>query len=185
MGMFQEVAKMNEAFGNPKGDKDLFHASAMPVMANAEEGVPTFDKGDADKQWARLEKQCKNILSEYNELLEGLAERNLHKVRDALCDINVFSLGAHHFLGEDADADMTAVVDALYSRFCKDEKHLRATHLHYASIGVDCYDEGEFPTKCLKSSYDQGMTIKDGAEVWEYPKGKFLKALGYGKPVFK
>jgi hypothetical protein len=176
MGMFQQVSEMNEAFGNPKGIPSEFEdqVSVNGVLA------PQITK------WDRIRSQCKNILSEYNELLEGLDERNITKVRDALCDINVFSLGAHHLLGLNADDDMTAVVDALFSRFCVDETHLNATSIHYLNMGVQHYYEGEFPRRCLKSSHDQGWTeAKDGSGYWEYPKGKFLKALGYHQPEFK
>lgn len=182
-GMFQDVSAMNEAFGNPKGDPELLKLSAVPVLTG--DGVPPFDKEAADNLWARLDRQCKNIASEYYELLVGLEERDLYKVRDALCDINVFSLGAHHFMGLDADADMAAVVESLFSRFCVNQQHLDATSNHYFGKGVAHVYEGEFPRKCLKSSCDQGLSIVDGKEVWEYPKGKFLKALGYHQPVFK
>lgn len=175
MSMFKQVSEMNEAFGNPKGKPEDFSDTVSVNGVSAPQLT----------NWSRLEKQCKNILSEYNELMTAIAERNITDVRDALCDINVFSLGAHHFMGQNADEDMTAVVDALYSRFCVDEEHAKDTSLHYEALGVQHYFEGEYPRRCLKSSHDQGMKIVDGAEVWEYPKGKFLKALGYHQPVFK
>ena len=176
MGMFQDVAAMNVAFGNPKGNPENFEDSVSvngvlaPQLTN----------------WSRIEKQCKNILSEYVELMEAVATRNVAGVRDALCDINVFSLGAHHLMGYDADEDMREVVGALFSRFCVDEQHLKETSEHYTNLGVTHYSEGEFPTKCLKSAYDQGVfTAKDGTQAMEYPQGKFLKALGYRQPVLK
>jgi len=170
MGMFEQVSEMNTAFGNPKGNPALLDAYSTEEYTAA---------------WQRLEKQCKNILAEYQELQNALADRNLADVRDALCDINVFSLGAHHLMGIDANEDMAEVVGALYSRFCTDEAHLKATSDHYFAKGVEHYYEGEFPRKCLKSSKDQGYSMVDGQDVWEYPKGKFLKALGYRQPVFK
>jgi len=174
MGMFQEVSDMNAAFGNPKGDPTKFIHNEGAVLTATEQ-----------QAWDRLEKQCKNIVAEYRELMDAIAARDVTAVRDALCDINVFSLGAHHLMGHDADADMHEVVDALYSRFCVNQDHLTQTSDYYMSLGIHHYYEGEFPTKCLKSSHDQGLTVKDGVEVWEYPKGKFLKALGYRQPVFK
>ena len=162
--MFKLVCDMNEAFGNAKGDPLNVHG---PSLAS----------------------QCKNIGSEFKELMRefgvevtidyvksGLMSDTLDGVRDALCDIMVFALGAYHRMGYDAEQDMTAVVEALYTRFCRDEEHLRATAAHYTALGIEFYTEGVFPQVCLKSARDQG----DG----EYPKGKFLKALGYSQPTF-
>ncbi|MFH2134057.1 MAG: nucleoside triphosphate pyrophosphohydrolase family protein [Pseudomonadota bacterium] len=152
-GMFKRVSDMNTAFGNQKGD---------PVNID----------------WHRLEKQCKNILGEYKELLEALEARDLDGVRDALCDINVFSLGAHHFMGIDADADMDAVVDGVLTRFCKDEADLEATKVKYNALGVEYYVEGGYPYVCLKSSKDQ-----DDINGEHFPKGKFLKSASFNEPV--
>lgn len=163
---FQLVCDMNVAFGNPKGDPHKIDGK-------------------------RLLAQCKNILAEYIELMgqmgiEVSAQHEPFKVthsvdptdeiRDALCDIHVFAYGAHHFMGYDADKDMRAVVEANFSRFCSTPTHLEATQKHFDKLGVKYYVEGDFPTVCLKSAEDQQMP--------EYPKGKFLKALGYSKPVF-
>lgn len=159
MTPFQLVSEMNAAFSNPKG---------VPYAIN----------------WEKLTKQCKNIAGdsvelrgEAKELQVALQSKDLGAVRDALCDIMVFALGTFHFIGLDADKDMAEVVRCVMTRFCKNEEHLIATVKHYDELGVNHYIEGEFPRKCLKSSSDQG----DG----EYPKGKFLKALGYEQPVFK
>jgi uncharacterized FlaG/YvyC family protein len=166
---FQQVADMNVAYNNPKGD---------PVQ---------FALGQ-NEAWKKLEKQCHNIASEFAELMrefgvevsfsvhECWQTRNIEAVRDALCDIQVFAMGAQHFLGVDGDADMREVVSAVMTRFCKDQEQLDATRAKYKQLGIDCYIEGNFPTVCLKSSSDQSMP--------EYPKGKFLKAVGYRQPVF-
>lgn len=153
-GMFEMVSRMNQAFGNPKGD---------PKAIN----------------WERIEKQCANIYGEYKELLEALEARDLNAVRDALCDINVFSLGAHHLLGIDANDDMRAVIEGVMTRFCKDKEDYYMTVGKYTLLGVEFYTEGDFPTLCLKSAKDQ--TDKLGEF---YPKGKFLKSASFREPVF-
>jgi hypothetical protein len=163
-GMFQLVSEMNEAFGNPKGDPNAINAQ-------------------------RLLSQCKNIVKEYQELMKAFgievhidhrvpnaAVTGVNDVRDALCDIMVFALGAYHFMGHDADRDMALVVEALYSRFCNTPESLMDTCRKYDKLGVDYYIEGQFPFVRLKSAKDQG----DG----EYPRGKFLKAAGYRTPDF-
>jgi hypothetical protein len=65
--MFKQVSIMNEAFGNPKGNPQ-------------------------EIDFARLEKQCSNILDEYKKLQEALAAKDPVLVRDALCDITASSL---------------------------------------------------------------------------------------------
>ncbi len=152
--MFSLVSDMNSAFGNPKGD---------PTNIN----------------WKRLEKQIRNILDEYKETMDGVELRDPAAVRDGLCDIMVFTLGAYHFLGLDANADMKTVVDAVYTRFCKDQAELDATMQKYKDLEVEFYVEGEFPTKCLKSAKDQ--QDKNGDNL---PMGKFLKCAFFKEPVF-
>ena len=182
--MFELVKQMNSAFGNPEGDPRAFE----PIF-NVGFGTATAIEYDT-AAWKRLEKQCVNIGSEFIELMQGFGiEANLtlkrvetgkafdvNTVRDALCDINVFSLGAHHFMGYDAETDMQCVVDAVMTRFCKDQDELDRTIAKYTGMGVAFYTEGEFPRMCLKSAHDQFMP--------EYPKGKFLKAADYRQPVF-
>jgi len=85
------VSEMNTAFGNPFGN---------------------LSKID----WTKIEKQCKNIKDETNELKKAVSElynayedgkepdhetlKELFKhIRDALCDIKVFAYGAFHLMG--------------------------------------------------------------------------------------
>lgn len=150
--VFQRVSAMNEAFKNPKGN---------PLRISG----------------PKLMSQVSNILKEYEaELLPAIKEGRVDDIRDALADIIVFAFGGFHFMGYDGDRDLHCVIDALYSRFCRDTAHLEQTKKHFDGLGVKYYIEGQFPTCCLKSLEDQG----DG----EYPKGKFLKAMDYHKPVF-
>lgn len=162
--MFRDVKAMNDAFGNPEGDT-------------------------ANLDRKRMLNQCVNIGSEFVELMAAFGVKadikltvlddqafSVDDVRDALCDINVFSLGAHHLMGFDADRDMEEVVAAVMTRFCKDGETFEATCKKYDDAGVKYTVHGEYPRVYLKSAEDQQMP--------EYPKGKFLKAVGYRKPVF-
>lgn len=100
---------------------------------------------------------------------------HLKGTRDALCDVNVFSYGAHHRMGIDADRDLKSVVEGVMTRFIKDEQDKQATIALHAAQGVtDAYFEGEFPTMVMKSAADQ----------LDAPKGKFLKSASYTEPVF-
>lgn len=164
--MFKAVKEMNEAFGNPEGDPS-----------------------NIDRE--KLLRQCQNIGSEFQELMLSLgikvniefetplpiaADPNYVNTRDALCDIMVFALGAFHFMGVDAERDMASVLTGVMTRFCRDELELTETRLKFTRAGVQFTEHGEFPRKFLRSAKDQQMP--------EYPKGKFLKSVGYSQPVF-
>lgn len=161
MTNFHLVSEMNIAFGNPAGDPTKY--------INVE----------------RLRNQCKNIPKEYKELTDAFdafetesTQKNLDDIRDALCDIMVFAYGAFHLMGINADADMAQVIAALETRFVRDSEHLFQTLAYYKDEkGLKVYVEGTFPRMVIKSAEDQG----DG----EYPKGKFLKAVGYHEPEFE
>lgn len=172
MSNFQKVSAMNVAFGNPKGEPFNFNVN-------------------------KVRNQCLNIVDELGELFvalgadktavkSGIASMkyaanhvsgpmDLTKTRDALCDINVFTYGAHHLMGINADADMDAVVAGVMTRFIKDDFDKKATQTLHAAKGVtDVYFEGEYPTMIMKSASDQP----------DAPKGKFLKSFSYRDTVF-
>lgn len=170
---FQYVVAMNQAFGNMAIPALHYYDGRAP-------GDPLPPRAEYTAAWTRLEKQCKNILAEYNELQLALVARSVEDVRDALCDIQVFAMGAQHFLSVDGDADMDAVLDGVMTRFCKDPAELTATVLHWAKRGVtEVRAEGEFPRVCIKATADQ--TDCDGDII---PTGKFLKSVGYKNTVF-
>ncbi len=164
--MFAIVKNMNVAFGNSEGNPDALN-------------------------WEKIEKQVSNILSEFIEAYKAMgielkvavttvsrdpSKRDVDGLRDALCDINVFSLGAHHLMGYDAERDMQSVIGGVMTRFCKNMTEMAQTLEKYRALGVELYPEGNFPTLCLKSARDQQMP--------EYPKGKFVKCINYKQPVF-
>lgn len=156
---FALVAAMNTAFNNPKGDPH-------------------------NVDWARLKSQVENIRRELKETLDAIEARDLEQTRDGLCDIQVFAMGGQHFIGVDGDADMAAVVEGVMTRFCRNQEELDATMAKYDALGVTYYGEGAFPTYCLKSARDQTDQGDEGGNGDEYPKGKFLKSVGYKTAVF-
>jgi len=160
--MFDEVADMNTTFGNPQGDRN-------------------------NVDWARLENQAKNIKDEYDELMEAIAKRDINEVRDALCDINVFSLGAHHFIGRDATEDMHAVYESNMSKVCHSAADMNATLKYYRDKGVEVYARIFGGDGSLNSGeYAIVYSLKEqevGGKV--YRKDKFLKNVNWKEPVFK
>lgn len=153
--MFEDVSSLNVAFGNLKGD---------PLNPN----------------WDRLKSQAQNILDEYNELMDdGIGPKNMQEVRDAICDILVFTLGLAHMAGIEVEGDMKAVDESNRSKFCANEAILAATVEKYNKLGVETYVDGEFPMKRVKSAKEQ--TGNDGKLYQAY---KMLKSVTFKEPIF-
>lgn len=68
-------------------------------VMNIAYGKPAFPAGVI--YWDKLKSQCRNIQDEHDELLAAIAKGDRIEIRDALCDIMVFALGACHFLDQD------------------------------------------------------------------------------------
>jgi hypothetical protein len=154
--MFEAVVKLNEAFGNAAGDPN-------------------------NPNWGRLESQAKNILDEYNELMEdGIAAKNMYEVRDAICDILVFTLGLAHMAGVPVEEDMAEVDRSNMSKFCLDEDELTETLIKYRDLGVDVYVDGNFPMARVKSSKQQ-----TGLDGKLYQAHKMLKSVSFSEPKFR
>lgn len=154
--MFDAVASLNVAFGNEAGD---------PKNPN----------------WEKLESQSKNILDEYNELMtDGIAAKNMTEVRDAICDILVFTLGLAHMAGVPVVEDMAMVDASNRSKFCANPDQLAATVDKYNRLEVETYTEGLYPLMRVKSAKDQ----KD-INGNNYPKGKMLKSVSFIEPVLR
>lgn len=156
MSNFTDVAKLNTLWGNLKGD---------PLNPN----------------WDKLKSQAKNILDEYNELMDdGIDPRNMTEVRDAICDILVFTYGLAHMAGINVDEDMLAVNLSNLSKFCKNPDELLKTIVHYQNLGVQVHAEGCYPEVVVRSSKEQ--TGNDGKL---YQNNKILKCVNWQEPVFK
>jgi hypothetical protein len=156
ISMFQAVSDLNVAYGNSKGD-------------------PT------NPDWARLESQAKNILDEYNELMDdGISVKNITEVRDAICDILVFTLGLAHMAGLPVEEDMEAVDASNRTKFCRNNDELGQTAAKYRDLGVEVYVEGSFPSMRVKSLKDQV-----GLDGKNYPANKMLKSVAFVEPMLK
>jgi NTP pyrophosphatase (non-canonical NTP hydrolase) len=154
--MFQDVSSLNDAFGNPAGDPK-------------------------NPRWDRLESQAKNILDEYNELMDdGIGPKDINQVRDAISDILVFTLGLAHMAGIPVEEDMAGVDRSNRTKFCANPEQLIATIDKYDALGVEVYADGEYPMKRVKSAkYQVGLDGKD------YQKDKMLKSVTFEEPVFR
>lgn len=128
---FEQVAEMNKAFNNRKGDYN-------------------------DIDYEKLRRQVANVLDEVAEFMNAWKVGDRIGMRDALCDIQVFAMGGQHMMGVDGDADMEAVVAGVMTRFVKNYEDLQDTLDKHAKKGVTkVYLEGEFPRVIVKSAEDQ------------------------------
>jgi predicted HAD superfamily Cof-like phosphohydrolase len=179
---FELVSEMNTAFGNPKGDPtNIDWTKVQKQCLNIPDEVGELfaalgghAKGTAAHNAIVLAvNEFKNVLA--NSLRVASDGPDLHGVRDALCDIPVFTYGAQHLMGIDGDRDMRSVVAGVMTRFIKDDDDLEATMATHAAKGIsEVYFEGEFPTLIMKSAVDQP----------DAPAGKFLKSASYRDAVF-
>lgn len=152
--MMQDVSSLNEAFGNSAG-----------TMTNP--------------NWFALSNQAKNIKDEYDELMEAIENSDMIEVRDAICDILVFTLGLAHMSGAPVTDDMKEVDASNRSKFCHDQENVDATVKKYTDLGVMVYVDGEFPVKRVKSSIEQV-----GFDGKTYRANKMLKSVSFKEPVF-
>ena len=127
---FQLVCAMNVAFGNPAGT----HADFLPMPDISSETESHFHA----VPWQRLTKQCLNIKDEINELEQAVIAVNDFGIRDAICDIRVFTYGAAHFMGFDMDSVPTGA-SADFDKLCTETEIRRD------------------PIFCLSASYDELM----------------------------
>ena len=153
MSNFTDVSYLNTVFGNLKGDMQ-------------------------SPDWEKSGKQLHLIQEELAELVEGLENKDISEVRDAVADILVVTYGMAHILGIDADKDMAAVQASNLSKLCKSEQEAEATMAYYQNeVGINVYRGGELPEAFIKSAEDQ--TGKDNKF---YPAHKFLKCINWHEP---
>jgi NTP pyrophosphatase (non-canonical NTP hydrolase) len=133
--------------------------------------------------WQAAEQQAKVIAGEYDEVIEAVALRRLDKLRDGIADLLVTSYGMASILGYDANADMAAVLQSLFTRFDRTAEDAAKTKAKYIDQGVETLTRithvGQDVYYITISTHDQ-INITNGETV---PAGKFLKSWQYSDPV--
>ncbi len=153
MSNFTDVSFLNTVFGNEKGDLQ-------------------------NPNWEKSAKQLHLIQEELAELVEGIDNKDISEIRDAVADILVVTYGMAHIMGIDADKDMAAVQESNLSKLCKTNEEIEATLTFYQQEkGLDVYAGGEIPEAYIKSSIDQ-----TGSDGKFYPAHKFLKNTIWHEP---
>lgn len=153
MSNFTDVSYLNTVFGNLKGDLN-------------------------DPNWDKAGKQLHLIQEELAELVDGINNKDMGEIRDAVADILVVTYGMAHILGIDADSDMAAVQASNLSKLCKTEEEVEKTLTFYREEkGLNVYSGGELPEAYVKSAEDQ-----QGKDGKFYPAHKFLKSINWHEP---
>lgn len=144
---------------------------------DSEEGMAAVNKHAMQMLGGHMLQLEKSIDVETNKLdLEELAE--------ACAGLITAAHNVSFIVGCNIDKDMEAVTNALFSRLCDDEGHAERTVSNYNLVeGIDTHYAacdaipGKFVVYSSKDQY--------GKSGDHYPENKFLKALGYGQPVFE
>lgn len=115
------------------------------------------------------------IAEELRELEEGVANKDIVEIADALCDIQYVLSGAilEFGLGEKFKDLFDEVQRSNMSKACKSEEEALATQAHYQSQGVECFFEKEGDLYLVYRSGDR-KTLKS---IYYSPADleKFLK----------
>lgn len=143
-------------------------------------GIPVDLYDPENNIWDRIDKQADCLPEELDELFEAIEERNPIKLRDALCDISVFVMGAAHIAGLPFEEDMKEVFNSNMSKFCENEDVLASSLRKYRELEIEVDVRGNYPNVYLVSSQDQW-----GLDDKFYPLGKFLKSTSFIEPIFK
>ena len=153
MSNFTDVSYLNTVFGNEQGNLE-------------------------NPNWEKADKQLHLIKEELAELVEGIDNKDISEIRDAVADILVVTYGMAHIMGIDADKDMAAVQASNLSKLCKTQDEVDQTLAFYQNEKqLDVYVGGELPEAYVKSGKDQ-----EGSDGKFYPAHKFLKSINWHEP---
>lgn len=93
----------------------------------------------SNQGWEAAAHQIKIIESEFNELKKGIAEHNLHELRDGIADVLFTVVGLAHRLSLPSIADFAEAVRANWSKFDFTIEDALKTRAKYEAIGVETY----------------------------------------------
>ena len=138
--------------------------------------------GNLENQgWKAGDKQIKIIQSEFNELVAGLADRDLYELRDGIGDLFFTLAGIAHRMGINMVADYVHVVESQYTKFDVSYEEWLKTKAKYDAIGMEvrfevCTDPGdeETPPRDYWVTFSAVEQMDEKGRVC--PEGKWLKS---------
>ena len=162
-------------------EQNYYRSANLPGAAEVNQLVGnTFNQG-----WAAVDKQLKIIKSEFNELCDGIAARDLHELRDGIGDVLFTVLGLAHRAGINAEVDYALVVASQFTKFDRTVEDAQRTKAKYDALGMQTHYEArllpgdEVPYFVTYSSIDQ----TDG-EGRPCSAGKWLKSWQFQEPRY-
>lgn len=162
-------------------EENYYREVSLPGAAEVNQLVGnTFNQG-----WAAADKQLKIIKSEFNELCDGIRDRDLHELRDGIGDVLFTVLGLAHRVGIDAQADYALIVASQFTKFDRTVEDAERTKAKYDAKNMQTHYEARFlpgeeaPYYVTYSSVDQ---IDDQGRPCS--AGKWLKSWQFQEPRF-
>jgi NTP pyrophosphatase (non-canonical NTP hydrolase) len=93
----------------------------------------------ANQGWKAADHQIKIIESEFNELKAGIANRDIHELRDGIADVLFTVVGLAHRLSLPSIEDFMEAVRANLTKFDTSKEDAEKTQAKYEKIGVVTY----------------------------------------------
>lgn len=172
----EPVAEAPEDLSDDSGVQSNFRLTSM---INAIAGNPP------NAGWEAIDKQIDIIRSEFNELRDGIAARDIHELRDGIQDLLFTVYGLAHRAGIDADQDFLEVVRSNLTKFDESEHDALLTRAKYDEQGVatncviirDTQDgRAYYVTRSAKDQNDHRGKFMPG--------GKWLKSYKFVEPQY-
>lgn len=128
-----------------------------------------------NKGWSALDHQIKIVSSEFQELVDGIAARDLHEVIDGLGDVLFTLYGLAHRAGLRLPPIIAEVVRSNLTKFDPTDADANLTLAKYAELGVEVYQkqQGLNDTTYWITYASEDQIGRDGKT---YIKGKWLKS---------
>lgn len=161
--------------------------SSEPTIFEMVSNVNTLVGNLTNSGWEAADHQIRIIESEFNELKNAIAARDLDEVRDGIVDVVFTANGLAHRMGMNADEDFADMMVSQMTKFDTTEEDAQLTIEKYAQRGlvVEVHDSVNPQTgeavKVAMSPIEQQYQDRD--EVC--PKGKWLKSHKFQEPVFR
>lgn len=134
--------------------------------------------------WEAVDHQVKIVQSEWDELLEGIGERDIDELRDGIQDVLFTVYGLGHRAGMPVDLDYDELVRSQMSKFDTTEESALLTRKKYEAMGMsviqkDRVFEGRVyvVTYSAKDQYDHQNRFA--------PEGKWLKSRAFEEPRYQ
>lgn len=135
--------------------------------------------------WQAADHQMDVIQSEWNELSEGVATRDIEETRDGIIDVLFTVYGLAHRLGMNADDDWDTMMTSQMSKFDVSEDDALETKEKYHRKGMATVTVDRFHPLTGERLYVTLSSKDQMDDKGRYcPKGKWLKSYKFLEPDY-